>query len=245
MEKLINDLRKIFGSNLICILLLGSVQKGDTTPFSDTDLVVIIRILRKGQIIKVRRLLRKSERLLDLSFLCLNEIPTDPNKFKIGTHGCYQLELILKKAKCLYGKNILLKMGRPAEDIIKESLLDKIIQYTWWVRRMFVESNRERSLESNYQLNSRLIKIVRGLMYLSDVADIHMPARKMIRLFLKRYHFLVSQKERQEMLNLVNKDLISRNAANMSEEYFEIRFSIINKVHKAAIDLCYNKKLAT
>lgn len=245
MKKLIDNLRKIFDSNLVCILLLGSVQKEDTTPFSDTDLVAIIRTLRMDQIRKIRQILRKSEVLLDLSFLCLNEIPTDPNKFKIGTHGCYQLELILKKAKCLYGKNILLKVGRPIEDNIRESLLDKIIQYTWWARRMFVESNRERSLGNNYQLNSRLIKIIRGLMYLSGVADIHMPASRIIRLFLNKYHFLISKKERQEILNLINKKLISGNVANMGEEYFEVRFSIINKLHKAAVDLCYNKKLAT
>ena len=245
MEKLVDDLQKIFGSNLVCILLLGSVQKGDTTPFSDTDLVVIIETLRISQMKKIRHMIRKSEKLLDLSILCLNEIPLDPNKFRIGTHGCYQLELILKKAKCLYGKNILLKIGSPTKENINESLFDKITQYTWWARRLFIESNRERSLESNYQLNSRLIKMIRGTVYLSGIADIHMSAQKTTRLFLKHHRALFSQKERQEILNLTNKSLISKNTSNMSEAYFEVRHSIANKLHKIAMNLCCNSKPVT
>jgi hypothetical protein len=186
---------------------------------------------------KVRNLIRKSEKLLDISFLCFDEIPTDPNKFMIGTHGCYQLELVLKKSECLYGKNILLDFDKPEERNIRKSILDKIIQYTWWVRRMFIESNKERSMESNYQLNSRLIKMLRGLMYLSESYDIHVRAEKAINLFLKKYPRLLSKKENVELANLVNKNLISVNTANMSDEYLEIRFSIINKIHKVAIEL--------
>ena len=111
---------------------------------------------------------------------------------------------------------------------------------------MFVESNREKSIENNYQINNRLIKMVRGLMYLSDFSDIHTSSEKIMRIFLDHYPRLLSNQEKQEMLSLVNRNLISRNTANISEEYFEIRFSIINKIHKTAVDLVYsNKKLVT
>jgi len=168
IRKLIDNFKDIFGNNLLCVLLLGSVQKDDSTPFSDIDIVVVIQRFNFVQIRKIRQLLRRSEKLLDISFLCWDEIPKNPDHFTIGTHGCYQLGLILNKAKCLYGQNVLLDLGSPSEESIKDSLLQKIIQYTWWARRMFVESNRNRSLESNYQLNSRLIKMIRGILYLSN-----------------------------------------------------------------------------
>jgi len=40
---LIENLKGIFGNNLFCVLLLGSVQKGYTMSFSDIDLVVVIK----------------------------------------------------------------------------------------------------------------------------------------------------------------------------------------------------------
>ncbi|MFH0803729.1 MAG: nucleotidyltransferase domain-containing protein [Candidatus Tagabacteria bacterium] len=165
VNKLVNGLKKILKDNLVCILLLGSVQKSDTTPFSDIDLVAIIEKFNFDQIKQVRGVLKQSTKLVDLSFICCDEVPKDPNLFTIGTHGCYQLGLILNKAECLYGHNVLLELGKPSEQNIRQSLLQKIIQYTWWVRRIFVESNRERSIESNYQINSRLIKMIRGILY--------------------------------------------------------------------------------
>jgi len=239
INELVNNFRDILGDNLLCVLLLGSVQKDDTTPFSDIDLVVIIKRFNLVQIRNVRQLLRQSEKLLDLSFLCWDEIPKNPNYFTMGTHGCYQLGLILNRAKCLYGRNVLFDLGEPLKENIRESLLQKIIQYTWWARRMFVESNRDRSLESNYQLNSRLIKMIRGALYLSDQLDIHSKAQETMDCFIDKYSEILSEKEKIILRNIVNQTLISKNSANMSEEYFEIRVSIINKIHQEAIRMFY------
>ena len=123
------------------------------------------------------------------------------------------------------------------EKNIRLSLFNKIIQYTWWTRRMFVESNRERSLESNYQLNSRLIKMIREILYLSDGFDVYSSAKGTVRYFLRKYSGLLSFEERLILIDLVNMFNISKNVANMSDDYFEIRFSIINKIHKEAISL--------
>lgn len=240
VRRLVEDLKVIFGDNLLCILLLGSVQKRDTTPFSDIDLVAVIKEFDLGKIKDARQLLRQSEVLVDLSFICWNEIPKDPNLFAIGTHGCYQLGLILNKAGCLFGRNVLLDLGMPSEENIKQSLVQKIIQYTWWARRMFVESNRERSLESNYQINSRLIKMIRGLLYLSDQFDIHSRTKKVIDRFVERHSDMLSKREISTVSGLVEESSIGRNSANMSEEYFALRISVINKIHKEAIRLFYN-----
>jgi len=239
IRRLVENLKGIFGNNLFCVLLLGSVQKEDTTPFSDIDLVAVIKEFDLDKIADVRQLLRQSEVLVDLSFICWDEIPKDPNLFTIGTHGCYQLGLILNKAKCLSGRNILLDLRMPSEENIRQSLVQKIIQYTWWARRMFVESNRERSLESNYQINSRLIKMIRGLLYLSDRFDIHSRAEETINQFIEKYSDILLKEEVLVITGLVDKFSIGRNSANMSEEYFLSRISVINKINKEATKLFY------
>lgn len=237
LDNLIKDCKMIFGGNLICILLIGSIQKEDTTPFSDIDLIAIIETFQVDQMKKLRHLIRNSEKILDFSFLCKDEISKNPNEFRVGTHGCYQLELILKKAKCLYGKNILLDIGDPSDECLRRSILDKIIQYTWWARRMFVESNRERSLENNYQLNSRLIKMISDFVYLSGISSMHLTADKAVKIFLNDNTALLSDKEAKALIDISKKELARQNTSNMSDEYLEIRFSIINKLHKAALAL--------
>lgn len=237
IDNLVKDCKDIFGENLICILLIGSVQKEDSTPFSDIDLIAIIKTFQVDQMRRLRQLIRNSEKILDFSFLCRDEISTNPNEFRIGTHGCYQLELILKKAKCLYGKNILLDTDSPSNECLRRSILDKIIQYTWWARRMFVESNRERSLENNYQLNSRLIKMISDFIYLSGTLNIHLAADKVVEIFLNDNPTLLSNKEANALIDISKKELAKQNTSNMSDEYFEVRFSIVNKLHKAALEL--------
>ena len=240
LEKVIKNFKKIFDKNLICVLLLGSVQKQDTTPFSDLDLVVIIKTFNLNQFKKVRQLVGSSSKILDLSVLCWDEIPKNPDDFRIGTHGSYQLELILKKARCLYGNNILLTFKSPQSKKIKESIVHKAIEYTWWARRMFVESNRERSMANNYQLNSRIIKIMRDLLYLSNNTDIHSTTEVLIEIFLLNFSNILTQQEKDVVLGLANKDLTNQNTANMSNEYFENRINLMNKIYSAILNLYYD-----
>lgn len=235
ITRLVDSMEDIFSDNLICVLLLGSVQKNDTTPFSDIDLVSIIKEFDIKKMGLVRDLLKESERLVDLSFLCKDEISDSPELFALGTHGCYQLGLILNKAECIYGRNILLDINPPSKESIKRSLVQKIIQYTWWVRRMFVESNRERSLASNYQINSRLIKMIKGILYLAFSVNIHIEAKEAVDLFTEKCSFMLSEKEIIAILGIADKTKTASNSANMSEEYFETRFSVINKIHKEAL----------
>lgn len=234
---LVENIECIFKKNLLCVLLLGSVQKGDTTPFSDIDLIAVIKEFNLDGLTQTRNLIRQSEVLVDLSFICWNELSQDPNKFSFGTHGCYQLGLILNKAKCLSGRNVLLELGMPEEENIRYSLLQKIIQYTWWMRRMFVESNRERSLKDNYQINSRLIKVIRGLLYLKKGYNIHATAENAVKDFVKIFFLYFSDDEKVVLSELADRKLIAKNTANMSENFFSIRLSLINKMHKIAIRL--------
>lgn len=236
----IEDCERIFQSNLSGILLLGSAGRDDTTPFSDLDVVVIIKTMSIDQVVQLRSVMRSSEGLLDCSILCQDELPNDPNNFCIGSHGCYQLELVLKQAECVWGQNILLAMARPTEHNIRLSVAHKVIEYTWWIRRMFIESNRERSLEINYKLNSRLIKIIRDILYLRGIKySAIKPVRDVVGIFLAEYVEMLTDVERCIVSNLGDSGFVNVNTSNMSDEYLLARYSIANKIHKQVIQLVH------
>ncbi|MCC6290845.1 hypothetical protein IT398_02170 [Candidatus Nomurabacteria bacterium] len=237
LEWLVSGCERVFGNNLRCILLLGSVQHGDTTPFSDTDLVVVIGSMSLAETTQFRTLVRSAEMLIDCSLVCQDELPVSSDHFHLGSHGCYHLELVLKHTRCLWGRNILLDLPSPTEEAIRHSVAEKISEYTWWVRRMFVESNRQRSLETNYQLNSRLIKVVRDLLYLTDHHGLDQSLGETIGLFLNKYGEQLSEAERLALLGLADSGRIASNVANMSEGYLATRYSLVNFVYKRMTEL--------
>lgn len=235
LDRFIDACQQIFGNNLVCILLLGSVHRGDSTPFSDIDLIMILNTMDTKQVTELRSVVRSLEMLIDCSILCVDEIPKDPNNFRLGSHGCYQLELVLKRAQCVLGINILLTLPQPDVSEIRKSLVEKITEYTWWTRRMFVESNRERSLEMNYKLNSRIVKMVRDFLYLKLGDDIDESAKITIAKFVSEYGAQLTNQEKIALKNLARVGEISRNASNMSDEYFLVRYSLVNKIYKWTI----------
>lgn len=235
LKKITKDCLGIFGDDLVCLLLLGSVQKNDTTPFSDVDLIGVIKGFEAGRLASLREIVRNSEKLLDFSIIFKDEISPDPNKFRMGTHGCYQIELVFKKAHCLYGKNVFLVMPSPDLQMLRKSVFEKLAEYTWWLRRIYVEANRPRSINSNYQINSRLIKMVRDYLFLLEGDDIHGSALTTISRLIEKCPDLLDEAEVAALVNLTHPDHIGNNAGNMSEEYLEIRFRIANKLYEAAL----------
>ncbi|HET8574673.1 MAG TPA: nucleotidyltransferase domain-containing protein [Candidatus Paceibacterota bacterium] len=237
LDWFIEQCQKVFSQNLKSILLLGSVQRGDTTPFSDTDLVIVIGTMNLVQVSQLRSVVRSLEILIDCSIICQDEIPTDPEKFRIGTHGCYQLELVLKHAKCVWGTNILLQFPTSGREALRRSVAEKVIEYTWWTRRLFIESNRDRSLELNYKLNSRIIKLIRDLLYLRHEKDLNDPTEIVVSMFITEYSHLLTNEEKHALADLIYAPNISANTSNLSENYFLIRCSIVNKIHKEVVHL--------
>jgi|GEM_PF-3922012 len=224
---------QVFQDNLLCILLVGSAQRDETTPFSDIDVIVIIQTMNVDQVARLRSVIRSSAGLLDCSILCQDELPVDPNLFYLGSHGCYQLELVLKRAKCVFGQNVLLEIPSPTERDIRLSIARKVIEYTWWTRRMFVESNRKRTLEMNYKLNSRLVKMIRDILYLRGIrGSIIDPVGSIVDIFLREYIELFTEVETQVIANLGDTGRVNVDTSNMSDEYFLVRYSVVNKIHK-------------
>jgi len=236
LEKLADECASIFGDGLVCLLLIGSTESGDTTPFSDIDLVGVARKPDNAQMARLREVVRHSERLLDFSFLFQTEIPSDPNKFRMGSHGCYHLELVLKRARSLYGKNIFLNLPSPDPASLRLTVFEKLAEYNWWVRRLFVESNRPRSLSVNYQINSRLVKMARDYLYLLDGSGMTGAACCVVNRLVE-VSSIFTEEEKIAIIELARANCISENAGNMSEKYLELRFVIAGKLYDAALAL--------
>ncbi len=236
LEWFVKQCRKIFKRNLLCVLLLGSVQRNDTTPFSDIDVVIVLRKMSTLQLGRLRSVLRNSKELFDCSVICWEELPCKSDDFCLGTHGCYHLELVLKKARNLYGHNVLVKLPSPCEASLRQSVERKVAEYVWWIRRLAVESNRARSLELNYKLNSRLIKMLRDTLYLCGHAEIMTCCvSDAFAVFLKEYGTTLTQRERRVLVELGDSARISINTSDMSEEYLITRLAIANKLHGLAV----------
>jgi len=237
LDQFINECQKIFKDNLACILLLGSVFRKDSNPFSDTDLIIILHTMDVEQVCKLRSVVRMLGMLIDCSILCMDEISKNPNDFRLGSHGCYQLELVLKKARCVWGTNILCGFPQPDISAIRRSIVEKIAEYTWWARRMFVESNRERSLEMNYKLNSRIVKMLRDFLYLKFHYNIDAPVKKIITKFINEYDANLTHQEKQLLLSLADIKMIDKNISNLSDDYLLARYSLVNKIYKWTTEL--------
>lgn len=237
---LIRECEKAFCNNLLCLLLIGSAQRDDTNPFSDIDVIAVIKTMEINQMNKLRLSLRLSEGLFDCSILCQDEFPKNPDDFCLGSHGCYQLELVLKRAKCVWGQNVLMQLGHPSECSIRASVAHKIAEYTWWLRRILIESNRERSLEANYKINSRLVKMIRDILYLRGYEKIVTePTANVIKTFLSEYLSEFTSKEQQVVIGLGDSANTNINTANMSDAYLLIRCSIANKIYKQMTKIIY------
>lgn len=150
LKQITQKLEKILNGNLLCLLLIGSVKNKDETPFSDIDLVAIIK------------------------------------------------------------------------DIDFEQ------------RRIFVESNRGLSIENNYKINTRLIKMLRDLLFLSGLSDVSGHPKEIVNKFIETYPNLLLSGEKKILVSLANFDLAKKNAYNTKSNYMEIRFAIINKINKCA-----------
>jgi len=236
--KFVDACQAIFGDNLICVLLLGSAQRSDTTPFSDIDLVVVVGKVKTEDLVSLRDFVRSLDTLVDCSVLGVNEISEDPDLFRIGTHGCYQQDLVLRHAEAIWGDNFFADLPHPSTSVVRRSVLEKVVEYVWWVRRMFVESNRPRSFELNYQLNSRIVKIVRDVVYLATGSGIRTPTRTLWLNFTNLpFTERLSGENQAIACALLEPDQASVNASDLSEEFFEARCRLVNALYEFALEL--------
>jgi hypothetical protein len=105
------------------------------------------------------------------------------------------------------------------------------------VRRLVIESNRERKIEDNYKLNSRILKMVRDLLFLETEISLSFPNSVVLDIFIQRHGSELSVEEVNLLLDLVDKSRVNANVANLSETYLSDRFCLVNKIYNLALNV--------
>lgn len=220
-----------FAGNLSGILYYGSTSRVENGPFSDQDLLLTAKLPNFSLLTRLRETIRQIPFFLDLPVIFESEISIDPDDFRLINHGCYFLE-VLKRGQVLYGRNVFLDLPRPSDRALRQSVFDTVTEYAHFFRRNFVESNREKSLSVNYQLNRRLIKAAHDLLWLlgTQEENDHLGLAALSKAVPK----LLSAREWEFLGDLLDPSKSDRSAANLSDDFSLIRFGIMEKIYFAA-----------
>lgn len=107
---------------------------------------------------------------IDVSLIREEEIK-DTSSFRFGSHGVHLL-CSLQDGVALYGENIFRKMPVPTTERVKASILDRLYDYLYEVRKL--ETSRK---EVEYSLKKRWPKFQRLALFLLDTrGEITFPA---------------------------------------------------------------------
>jgi len=107
---------------------------------------------------------------IDISLVREEEVGST-SSFRFGSHGVHLL-CSLQDGVALYGENIFLKMSVPSTLLVKASILDRLYDYLYEVRKL--ETSRK---EVEYGLKKRWSKFQRLALFLLDTrSEITFPA---------------------------------------------------------------------
>jgi hypothetical protein len=98
---------------------------------------------------------------IDISLIREEEMK-NTTAFRFGSHGIHLL-CALQNGVALYGENIFLRMPVPATALVKMSILDRLYDYLYEVRKL--ETSRK---EFEHNLNKRWPKFQRLALFLLD-----------------------------------------------------------------------------
>jgi hypothetical protein len=233
----VKALLSAIGHKLVALLRIGSREKLDETAFSDTDLILLGTDLDRESLRSIRHIVRNLDCLVDMPVIQKSELPSNPDSFQMGTHGCYFVR-ILKQSRVIYGTNFFSTYPEPSRAAIRASIFRKIAEYTWSARRSYIESNRERTIAQNYQLNSRIVKMVKDILWLQDFADAYQYTGQQAITALQLDKRVILSRSDLDVLNLIT-DPRKRNslASNMSEDFLENRIALIEVLYAHAVTI--------
>lgn len=235
-------LHKALGEKMVGLLCLGSTEQQDDTAFSDTDLVLLATNFNVDNFRSVREIVRDLPFIIDMPVIQAGELPVNPDMFLLCNQGCYFIH-VLKKARTVYGVNFFDHYPSPSVSAVRASIFRKVAEYVGAARRMFLESNRERTLAQNYQLTSRVLKTVKDVLWLEGHTNAHSYTAVGCASALKDNKNIKLAKEEIGTLNLLS-DPGRRNqlAADMSEGFLEARISLLEKLYAQAVSLFFEDR---
>lgn len=231
-------IERLGGNRLSGILHYGSSARKENSLLSDCDVLCTVRQYDLALMQELNQILKQAVLLLDLSVVFESELPTNPDNFRIINHGCYFLE-VMKNSIVLYGRNIFLELPSASQAAIYLSLLEKIAEYTQYLRRSFLgESSYQRSLSANNQLNRRLVKAAHDLLWLlgdkqDDDSSLVCHLKGVTPGMLEQEHW-------KFLSRLANPRYASSTSADLSDNFSLTRFVVMEKIYKAAQQVVYS-----
>lgn len=236
LDEFVHECVSALSGNVTGIIYYGSSSRNENSLFSDRDLILTANEYEVSHIVAIHEILKQTSFLVDLPIVFGREISPDPDHFRIVNHGCYFLE-VLKLGKVLYGRNVFLDLSEPSQRALELSLFEKLSEYARHCRRNFVEANRERSLNTNYQLNRRLVKSAHDLLWLSG-NEVGYDA-DCVRQLKVKFPPLLSEAEwrfLEEASDPKNSNIL---ASNFTDSFFTMRLMVMEKVYFAAQQLVF------
>lgn len=146
--------------------ILSIVQFGSSIHASNPGDIDLCIVIKKGAFFEFLAgepfaLVPKN---IDISLIREEEIK-DTSSFRFGSHGVHLLRS-LQDGVAVYGENIFLKMPVPTTALVKASILDRLHDYLYEVRKL--ETSRKKV---KYDLKKRWPKFQRLALFLLDTRD--------------------------------------------------------------------------
>lgn len=234
LSQLRDDLVDLLGPSLIGLLLIGSEERQDETVFSDVDLVLVGDQIALTDYGAMRELVRNLSYFVDLAVVLRRELPDAPESFQMGAQGCYFVP-VLKHARVLYGVNPFSGLGDPDPAMVHESIFRKVAEYALAMRRAYIESNRERTTAQNYQIISRLLKMVRDVLWLGGIFHVHERSEESVAALRLLRSDLLTADEWELLQQMANPRVRGMYVGDMSEDFFQRRIGVAEKLYGQAV----------
>ena len=222
-KEIIGD--QTFKENIVCLLFYGSQnkEKGLGGAYSDFDFHLVLKNFSPDIIRRIKEHFLPFYPI-DLSIHNLNQIEQCGHvSFQNGTQGQYFL-YVLANARVLIGENIYTDLVKKVSDEdVKSSLLFKIREYNWRLKRYYLENthNAHQIIKYSY----RLMLDVSLFFDLESITNIHhMDNQTVKRVFLSKGRVLFPE---------INLDPLE----NLEEESRELIIDIFDRITDQVLKL--------
>lgn len=186
IEKLTKIISIYFSKNVAAIIQIGSFDRKASLPFSDLDLIFIIKKPSEKLNIFLKKLFKEYQKPIDPSSIYLYK--TKDPRILFGTHGYYMIDH-LREGKVLFGRNPFIRKKLLFRQIQQE-LLSKIKEYLYERKKWYLTKNTN-NIKEQYKLLHRLLKSILDLLIIdgtiTNQESPHLDYHEIFRKALQKY----------------------------------------------------------
>lgn len=222
MDKLLEELRKTFGDNLLCVLQYGSSTRGNAN--TDIDLAVILKIKDLISNKDLSALKDVNQKFLDFNLdlqLFYSEEIFSGDYFAVYNHGNFIIE-ILQKAKVLYGENPVNKLQLKSQQKWT-SIFNQNQLYVYRSRQEFLGLGRP-SKDQNPDYHRKKIRYMMSHILLA-LGEYYPADSSLVDIFKSKYPNVLSE---EEWVLITNTTALSiEQASSIYEKIYTLTIDVI------------------